>query len=67
MVFAAGGLLVSEEALGWLDPSIESESVRHVDEATPADGALLRRIENRRRMIAGHQFVVLAHSAVSPG
>lgn len=34
MVFVAGGLLVSGEALGWLDPTIESESVRVVAEAT---------------------------------
>ena len=34
MVFVAGGLLVSNEALGWLDPTIESESVRVVAEAT---------------------------------
>jgi NhaP-type Na+/H+ or K+/H+ antiporter len=34
MVFVAGGLLVSDEALGWLDPAIESESVRMVAEAT---------------------------------
>ena len=34
MVFVAGGILVSDEALGWLDPEIESESVRLVAEAT---------------------------------
>ena len=34
MVFVAGGILVSDEALGWLDPAIESESVRLVAEAT---------------------------------
>ena len=34
MVFVAGGMLVSDEALGWLDPTIESESVRWVAEAT---------------------------------
>ena len=34
MVFVAGGMLVSDEALGWLDPTIESESVRLVAEAT---------------------------------
>jgi NhaP-type Na+/H+ or K+/H+ antiporter len=36
MVFVAGGILVSDEALGWLDPTIESESVRMVAEATLA-------------------------------
>ena len=34
MVFVAGGVLVSDEGLGWLDPTIESESVRLVAEAT---------------------------------
>ena len=34
MVFVAGGMLVSEEVLGWLDPTIESETVRWVAEAT---------------------------------
>ena len=34
MVFVAGGMLMSDEALGWLDPTIESESVRVVAEAT---------------------------------
>ena len=34
MVFVAGGMLVSGDALGWLDPTIESESVRWVAEAT---------------------------------
>ena len=34
MVFVAGGILVSDEALGWLDPAIESEFVRLVAEAT---------------------------------
>ena len=34
MVFVAGGILASEEVLGWLDPSIRSESVRWVAEAT---------------------------------
>ena len=34
MVFVAGGILVSDEALGWLDPTIESEFVRRVAEAT---------------------------------
>jgi sodium/hydrogen antiporter len=34
MVFLAGGILASDEALGWLDPSIESDSVRLVAEAT---------------------------------
>ena len=34
MVFVASGILVSDEVLGWLDPTIESESVRWVAEAT---------------------------------
>ena len=34
MVFLAGGILASDEVLGWLDPSIESDSVRLVAEAT---------------------------------
>ncbi len=34
MVFVAGGILASEEALGWLDPTIGSETVRWVAEAT---------------------------------
>ncbi len=34
MVFVAGGILVSDEALGWLDPATESETVRWVAEAT---------------------------------
>ena len=34
MVFVAGGMLASDEALGWLDPTIDSESVRWVAEAT---------------------------------
>ena len=34
MVFVAGGILASGEVLGWLDPAIESESVRLVAEAT---------------------------------
>ncbi len=34
MVFVAGGILVSDEALGWLDPTIDSEFVRRVAEAT---------------------------------
>jgi len=34
MVFVAGGLLVGSDALGWLDPTIGSESVRWVAEAT---------------------------------
>ena len=34
MVFVAGGMLVSDEALGWLDPTIQSESVRLIAEAT---------------------------------
>ncbi len=36
MVFVAGGMLVSDEALGWLDPTIQSETVRAVAEATLA-------------------------------
>ncbi|MGD9571385.1 MAG: cation:proton antiporter [Thermoleophilia bacterium] len=34
IVFVVLGILVSDEALGWLDPGIESESVRLVAEAT---------------------------------
>ena len=34
MVFVAGGILASDAALGWLDPSITGESVRVVAEAT---------------------------------
>ena len=34
IVFVAGGMLVSADVLGWLDPTIESESVRWVAEAT---------------------------------
>ena len=34
MVFVVGGILVSEDALGWLDPTIQDESVRWVAEAT---------------------------------
>jgi NhaP-type Na+/H+ or K+/H+ antiporter len=34
MVFVAGGILASDEVLGWLDPAIRSESVRWVAEAT---------------------------------
>jgi NhaP-type Na+/H+ or K+/H+ antiporter len=34
MVFVAGGILVSDEVLGWLNPTIESETVRWVAEAT---------------------------------
>ena len=34
MVFVAGGVLVSDEVVGWLDPAIEGESVRLVAEAT---------------------------------
>ena len=34
MVFVAGGILVSGEVLGWLDPTIESSTVRWVAEAT---------------------------------
>jgi sodium/hydrogen antiporter len=36
MVFVVGGMLVSDELLGWLDPSIESNTVRWVAEATLA-------------------------------
>jgi sodium/hydrogen antiporter len=34
MVFVAGGILVSAEGLGWLDPTIGNDSVRRVAEAT---------------------------------
>ena len=34
MVFVAGGILVSGEVLGWLDPTIESSTVRWIAEAT---------------------------------
>ena len=34
IVFVAGGILFSDQALGWLDPSIQGESVRLVAEAT---------------------------------
>ena len=34
MVFVAGGILASDEVLGWLDPTIGSETVRWVAEAT---------------------------------
>jgi sodium/hydrogen antiporter len=34
MVFVAGGIVVSTEVLGWLDPSIQNESVRWAAEAT---------------------------------
>jgi NhaP-type Na+/H+ or K+/H+ antiporter len=34
MVFVAGGLLASTDVLGWLDPTIRSESVRWLAEAT---------------------------------
>ena len=30
MVFVAGGMLVGADALGWLDPTVESDSVRWV-------------------------------------
>ena len=36
MVFVAGGILLSDAALDWLGPAIESESVRLVAEATLA-------------------------------
>ena len=34
MVFVAGGILASDEVLGWLDPTIGSETVRWIAEAT---------------------------------
>ncbi len=34
MVFVAGGILASDEVLGWLDPGIESGTVRWIAEAT---------------------------------
>ena len=34
MVFVAGGMLVSSDALGWLDPTIGNETVRRIAEAT---------------------------------
>ena len=34
MVFVVGGILASDDVLGWLDPGIRSESVRAVAEAT---------------------------------
>ena len=34
MVFVAGGILASDEVLGWLDPTIESQTVRWIAEAT---------------------------------
>ena len=34
MVFVAGGILASEDVLGWLDPTIESQTVRWIAEAT---------------------------------
>ena len=34
MVFVAGGMLASAEVLGWLDPTIGSDTVRWVAEAT---------------------------------
>ena len=34
MVFVVGGILVSDEVLGWLDPTIGSDTVRWVAEAT---------------------------------
>jgi len=34
MVFVAGGIVASTDVLGWLDPTIRSESVRWVAEAT---------------------------------
>ena len=34
MVFVAGGILASNDVLGWLDPTIKRESVRWVAEAT---------------------------------
>jgi sodium/hydrogen antiporter len=34
MVFVAGGILASDEVLGWLDPTIGSDTVRWIAEAT---------------------------------
>src|SRR4051812_15218014 len=34
MVFVAGGILASTDVLGWLDPTIGSESIRWIAEAT---------------------------------
>ena len=34
MVFVAGGMLASDDALGWLDPTIGNETVRRIAEAT---------------------------------
>jgi NhaP-type Na+/H+ or K+/H+ antiporter len=34
IVFVAGGVLASDELLGWLDPTIRSQSVRWIAEAT---------------------------------
>jgi len=34
MVFVAGGIVASTDVLGWLDPTIRTESVRWVAEAT---------------------------------
>ena len=34
IVFVAGGILASDEVLGWLDPTIESQTVRWIAEAT---------------------------------
>jgi len=36
IVFVAGGMLASDEVLGWLDPTIESDTVRWIAEATLA-------------------------------
>jgi NhaP-type Na+/H+ or K+/H+ antiporter len=36
MVFVAGGMVASDEVLGWLDPTIGSDTVRWVAEATLA-------------------------------
>jgi len=36
MVFVAGGILASDEVLGWLDPTIGSDTVRWIAEATLA-------------------------------
>lgn len=34
LVFVAGGIVASTDVLGWLDPTIGSESVRWIAEAT---------------------------------
>ena len=52
MVFVAGGILASDEVLGWLDPTIGSDTVRWVAEATLVGRALLRRVADRPRRLA---------------